>query len=107
MNLMILDRLNITIDLSEIAMAKAVQIDNPRYIPAMPEKGVKASGGLPYFDFTEVTLKSGKEVMLEMQYVQFIAVVKQWMIDTGGVDFNKEESTTDGNKSGKVDNSEK
>ena len=67
MDLMILEGLNIALDLSEIAMAKGVQIDNPRHIPAMPSKGIKQSGGAPYFDFTEVTLKGVYNVFIVLQ----------------------------------------
>jgi hypothetical protein len=96
MDLVILEGLNITVNLAEIAAIKTLQVDNPRYIPAIPEKNVKEQGGQPYFEFTEITLKSGKEIVLEIPYTTFLAVVKGWMSKAGGVDLNKVEDEEDG-----------
>jgi hypothetical protein len=106
MDLVILEGLNITVNLAEIATIKTLQVDNPRYIPAIPDKNVKEQGGPPYFEFTEVTLKSGKEVVLEIPYATFILIVKKWMTDAGGVNINKEnEEAQDG--SGEVEAGDK
>ena len=85
MDLIILEGLDITIDLSEIAMMKGIKIDNPTYIPAMPDKGIVEQGGAPYFEQTEITLRCGESVVVELPYSQFVMVIKKWMTVNGGM----------------------
>lgn len=94
MDLIILEGLDITIDLSEIAMMKGLKIDNPLYIPAIPDKHITEQGGLPYFQHTEITLKCGEKVIIELPYSQLVLVIKKWMTINGGM--NKQ-GESDGN----------
>ena len=41
MDLVIIEGLDITINLAEIALMKAIKVDNPHYIPAIPHMEVK------------------------------------------------------------------
>ena len=79
MDLVIIEGLDITINLAEIAMMKAIKIDNPTYIPAIPHKDVKEQGGSPYFEKTEITLKCGEKILVELPYSDFVLVIRKWM----------------------------
>ena len=65
-----IDYLNVEIDKKEIALIKGLKIDNPQYIPAMPNKGI-AKIGEPYFERTQIVLKSGHEEILDISYKHF------------------------------------
>ena len=84
MDLIILEGLNVTIDLSEIAMMKQELVNNPNHIPAIESKGIKESGGEPYYDYTEITLKCGEKMLLKLPYNQMVTVIKKWMSVNGG-----------------------
>ena len=79
MDLLILDGLDITIDLSEIAAMKGLRIDNPTYIAAMPTKGIPEQNFPPYYSKTEVILKSGEKILLDVAYSQMVLVIKKWL----------------------------
>ena len=104
MDLIILEGLDITINLAEIAMLKAIKIDNPTYIPAIPSKEIKEVGGVTYFERTEITLRCGEKMLVELPYSDFILVVKKWMSVSGGM---KEETKGTKDGSGKVGKSKK
>lgn len=79
MDLVIIEGLDITINLAEIALMKAIRVDNPHYIPAIPRMEIKEQGGQPYFEKTEITLKSGEKVVIELPYSDMVLVIKKWM----------------------------
>ena len=79
MDLVIIEGLGITINLAEIALMKAIKIDNPHNIPAIKRLGVKEQGGPPFYEKTEITLKSGETVVVGLPYSDMVLVVKRWM----------------------------
>ena len=84
MDLLILEGLEITLDLAEIAVMKGVRVDNPRYIPPMPEKGIPEQNYPPFFSKTEIVLKSGEKMVLDVAYAQMVNVVKTWIANQPG-----------------------
>jgi len=91
MDLLILEGLEVTIDLAEIAMMKGLRMDNPRYIPAMPDKGVPEQNTPPYYSKTEIVLKSGEKVVMDVAYAQMVNVVKTWISGQPGPELLQEE----------------
>lgn len=84
MDLLILDGLEITLDLSEIAAMKGIRIDNPKYIPAMPSKNVPEQNLPPFFSKSEIILKSGEKMVIDVAYAQMVNVLKTWIAQQPG-----------------------